>query len=262
MLSAELTATKKFYVICTTPRSGSNLLCDLLSSSGVMGKPQEFLNPTGSILPISKKNNLIDVESRININDYLNHIINNFSSANNCFGLKVLFDQFQPLVQLKEIKQFFQECKYIWLLRQDIIAQAVSMYIAEETEAWKSFGKEKKSRNLVEYNEEKIARWVERLKKQNFSWLDFFLVNQIEYLQVTYEDILINSNQQCHNICHFCEIEYNGDFSLANARYQKQGDFLNDRFAEMFRQSSRLNLERESGIGQVDLKTIKIFSLY
>lgn len=261
ILSEEQTATRKFYVICTTPRSGSNLLCDLLSSSGVMGKSREFLNPTGSILPISKKANLIDRESRININDYIQYIINNFSSANNCFGIKVFFEQIKPLVQLKEIQQFLQQCKYVWLVRQDIIAQAVSMYIADETDTWKSFVKEKKSRNLVEYNEEKIARWVERLKKQNLNWADFFLVNRIEYLKVTYEDIVINHNQICHDICRFCGIEYHDRFSLENVRYQKQGDDLNEKFTEMFRQNSPINLYKTNEISQVDFRQIKLYSL-
>jgi LPS sulfotransferase NodH len=34
------------YIICATPRSGSNLFCELLSSLGFAGKPEEHLwNP-------------------------------------------------------------------------------------------------------------------------------------------------------------------------------------------------------------------------
>src|SRR5919202_4203540 len=30
------------YLVCATPRSGSTLLCDVLTSTGVAGRPQEF----------------------------------------------------------------------------------------------------------------------------------------------------------------------------------------------------------------------------
>src|SRR5262245_3958505 len=32
------------YVICSTPRSGSNLLCDALRSTGIAGTPDEYFN--------------------------------------------------------------------------------------------------------------------------------------------------------------------------------------------------------------------------
>ena len=46
---------KKIYLICTTPRSGSNLLSSLLESSELMGKPSEYLNIKGTI-PLLAKN--------------------------------------------------------------------------------------------------------------------------------------------------------------------------------------------------------------
>ena len=33
------------YVICTTARSGSNLVCDYLAKTGRLGRPTEFFNP-------------------------------------------------------------------------------------------------------------------------------------------------------------------------------------------------------------------------
>jgi LPS sulfotransferase NodH len=35
------------YTICTTPRTGSNFLCELLSSTGVLGRPREYFNGAG-----------------------------------------------------------------------------------------------------------------------------------------------------------------------------------------------------------------------
>ncbi|MEM7386977.1 MAG: Stf0 family sulfotransferase, partial [Verrucomicrobiota bacterium] len=35
---------RQVYFVCTTSRSGSSYLCDLLDHTGVMGKPKEFFN--------------------------------------------------------------------------------------------------------------------------------------------------------------------------------------------------------------------------
>ena len=34
-------------IVCATPRSGSNYLCQLLASTGVLGVPREYFNPVG-----------------------------------------------------------------------------------------------------------------------------------------------------------------------------------------------------------------------
>ena len=131
--------TNTFYVICTTPRSGSNLLCNLLESSGVMGYPKEFLNLDSVVLPFAQRNNLVDSESRIYLDSYLEQVVKKFSSRNNVFGMKLLFDQFEPYMQLNVIRQFIPRFKFIWLLRKDVLSQAISQHIAKETNEWTSF---------------------------------------------------------------------------------------------------------------------------
>ena len=75
-------------------------------------------------------------------------------------------------------------------------------------------------------------------KRQNVKWSDFFGVNQIEYLGVTYEEVLKNPNQSCKDICSFCGVDVgNYEFSLDTSRYKKQGDNLNEKFANTFREN-------------------------
>ena len=255
----------KFYVICTTPRSGSNLLCNLLESSRVMGHPKEFLNLDSVILPFAQRNNLLNNESQICLDTYLDNVVPKFSSKNNVFGMKLLYDQFEPYMELNVIREFIHQCKFIWLLRKDVLSQAISMYIANETNEWTSFNEQtnqeqenKNRREFVDYNESKINNYLTKLAKLNLNWIEFFSVNQLDYLPVTYEDVLKNTNQVCHSICDFCEIETDHEFSLKQASFKKQGDDLNTRFRDAFRKSSVMNLAIPTEVKEIELRGIRL----
>ena len=250
---------KKIYLICTTPRSGSNLLSALLESSGMMGQPSEYLNHTGTIPTLAKKHNLIDTNSTIILRKYLDFVIHNRSSANNVCGIKLFFNQLERFLDFPEMREILQQCHFIFLTRKDLVAQAVSMYIATETNIWKSMKEDKSSRDFVEYNELKINSILENLIKQNNKWSEFFGVNKLNYLEVNYEEILENSNQLCQKICSFCGVDVsNYKFLLESSRFKKQGDSLNQKFANIFYENYKLNLAKQMNSPELKLNGIKI----
>src|SRR5436309_2455443 len=120
------------YAVCTTPRSGSNLLCDLLEGSREMGCPREFFNLQSFVVPFAEHHGLIE-DSRVPFDRYLDQVVDVFSTSNGVFGTKLLFDQFEPYMALASVRSFLKSCKFIWLIRKDVVAQAVSMYIANAT---------------------------------------------------------------------------------------------------------------------------------
>lgn len=250
---------QKKYIICTTPRSGSNLLCGLLSSSNKMGNPSEYLNPWGSFIPLAKNNHLLDSQGRISMEAYLKYFIEKKSTSNGCFGLKLLFGQLERFGEFQAVKDFLQQSRYIWLVRQDTIAQAVSLYIATETDAWKSFTEEKKSREKLEYNEKKIYDYIEKIIRHNLEWKKFFLVNQIEYLQVNYEDLIVTPQTICQKICNFCGIETDHQFLIDKVQFKKQGDSLNEEFASIFRENHIFNHKNGKSNNHINIKGIKVF---
>jgi len=242
--------TTKFYVICTTPRSGSNLLCELLSSSRLMGQPSEFLNPLGGLLPVAKDNGLLDLQGRISLRTYLNYVTEKYATQNGCFGLKLLSDQLETFGKFQAVKDVLMKSRFIWLVRRDIVSQAVSLYIASETGSWKSFENEKKTRGMVKFDEEKIQFFVDRLLMQNRKWEQLFLINQVEYLRVDYEEVLADPQSTCQTICEFCGVTTAHRFLIDKVRYKKQGDDLNKLFASRFRKNSTLNFRVDNNKSQ------------
>jgi LPS sulfotransferase NodH len=258
--SSDILNTKPWnYVISTTPRSGSNLLCELLSSSKLMGFPSEYLNSLGGLLPTAKDNHLIDPEGRISVGTYLDFVTENRVTQNDCFGLKILYDQLVTFGKFQAVKDFLMKSRFVWLVRRDIVSQAVSLYIASETGSWKSFEDERKTRDMVNFDEEKIQFFVNRIFMQNLKWEQFFLINHLEYLRVDYEDILADAQGACQRICGFCGVRTDHHFLIDEARYKKQGNDLNEQFVSRFLNSSVLNLGMKShGTQEICVKGIPV----
>ena len=75
-------------MICTTPRSGSNYLSQILESTGVLGRPREYFNgPARRVLDDPSYPD--DVEAQIE------RILTDGATANGVYALKLFPDQFR-----------------------------------------------------------------------------------------------------------------------------------------------------------------------
>ncbi len=230
------------YAIATTPRSGSNLLCDLLEMSDVMGAPREFLNITGFMVPFAQEYGLIREDSTIDCQEYLDQVVEAFASDNSVFGMKLVFDQLEFLFSLRAVRDFMKGMKFVWLVRKDVISQAVSLHIARETNEWDSFDEEthreklgRSLRDKVEYDPFKIARYVEDIERQNKKWSEFFEVNEVTPLTITYEELIGSGEKVCNDILGFCSVAAVSITSIDESKYKRQSDDLNEIFCDRFR---------------------------
>src|SRR2546422_3118854 len=75
------------YMVCSVPRSGSSLLCELLCTTGRAGAPTEFFDPE----LMEQFSATWQVES---LEDYLEALLHKKTSPNGVFGVKVHYGQF------------------------------------------------------------------------------------------------------------------------------------------------------------------------
>ena len=143
-------ATYDSYVICTSPRSGSTLLCKLLASSGVAGNPDSwFHSPSVSDWlgyynltpePSLDERDLLELSFRSAIAEG--------TQGKGLFGLRMQHHSFaffrQKLALLhpelpNDIERFraaFGRTLFIHLTRQDKVEQAVSYVKANQSGLW------------------------------------------------------------------------------------------------------------------------------
>ena len=85
------------YMICSTGRSGSTLLCSLLNNTGLMGVPHEYfhLSQHGKLL-IQRL--ITNHESRdVTMKEYLETVMQHRTTPNGVFGIKGHFNQVKPI---------------------------------------------------------------------------------------------------------------------------------------------------------------------
>lgn len=196
------------YVICTTPRSGSTMLCKLLAATKIAGNPgSHFHEPS-----ISAWLGYYDLEGQsfLSDQDALSAV---FAAAikvgkgeTDVFGLRLQHDSFTFFTdQLRlmhptfasdreRIEAAFGTTQFIYLKRQDHLDQAISRLRAQQTGLWhlKSDGSDLE-RNEPEhsggYERQKIEAYVQQSIVQNDEWTRWFAEESIAPLVITYAEL-------------------------------------------------------------------------
>ncbi|WP_183081422.1 Stf0 family sulfotransferase [Paraburkholderia fungorum] len=179
------------YAICMIPRSGSTLLGELLSSTGKLGYPIEYFVP--------------DIIRSLSIafsdlfSSYENLLKTGFSTENGVFGIEV------EGVRFFEEDQFFRnlnQWRVIYLTRNNILAQAISLAISERSGVWHSFDQnDKHGQCLLDNNTIKWQLNFLLENERNFEKL--FADRNITPLKVIYEDLVQDPGAQIRNIAEY-----------------------------------------------------------
>ena len=194
------------YVLCSNPRSGTTLLCDLLAQTGVAGCPDSFFRPQSLAdwcddWGISTR---IDPESDLFLSEYLAAMVREGRGATGVFGLRLMGENLalandwldrvhpgQPSAQTR-FDAAFGPVRFVHLSRKDKLAEAVSLIRAEQTGLWhrRPDGaplEELPPTRRAGYDEELITRQIARLTQLDQDWFTWFAAEGIEPLKLTYE---------------------------------------------------------------------------
>ena len=217
------------YLVCATPRSGSTLLCRALDQTGVAGRPQEYFEALRmSGLP-RRPHEYFDPDRHANIverlafrempdgtaaqpsplwspdsyGEYLDWALEQGTTPNGVFGAKLMWGYLgdfaellrgidgmagRPLPEL--LDRAFPGLRYVQITRENKIRQAVSLWKAVQTQAWKREPGEPldSTRELV-FSFRAINYLVRLLTAHDASWDAYFLGLGYEPLKITYEEL-------------------------------------------------------------------------
>ncbi len=199
------------YIICTTPRSGSTLLCKLLAATGVAGVPDSYFH-----VPSIDKWLQSQQLSRADFTTdeaALEAVFAAVRTAGTCdtghFGLRLQrgsFDFFQDQAarlypdapdDAARIETAFGPTLYVHLTRTDKLSQAISLVIAEQTGLWHRAADGSELERLSapkapRYDADAIARSLAELTALDTAWTNWFEHHQVHPLRITYEDLARN----------------------------------------------------------------------
>ena len=176
--------TKKSIFLCFSNRSGSTLIASTLSKAGIFGKPNDFLN-----YEFFNSNEIISVSSSLGFKsfyEYIKFIIDNFAGSLGYFSTKASSEQLMWLARNNIIGGVFQNPLFLYSTRKNIVAQAISLDIALQTNKWTSLHQDE---HIVPvYNQEKILNAIGMIRKSMATAEVFFNRCSITPLRLVYED--------------------------------------------------------------------------
>lgn len=223
------------YIIYATPRSGSYLLCEALTNTGLAGQPREFFNPNQGLLFFEQCG-----VHWSHTAEYLHWTYATGTTPNGVFGIKIIWSFFEECIdQLRDIEgneklsvpdllaKVFPRHQAIMITRQDKVRQAISYWKALQTDTWVSFEEEKKptlpAKELV-FNFQEIEYLRRRLIECEQEMQQYFAEYHIQPLVIVYEDFVKAYEKTALQVLDYLHIPIPADLLFGERKMQKQSD--------------------------------------
>jgi len=251
-------------LVCATPRSGSTLLCESLAATGVAGCPREDFEALAHSRrrrgPEEYFTGLDDREVDAILAQrpdpeppaavpepyeaFLQDAVARGTTANGVFATKLMWGylgDFLALVRrarpgapaddLALLLALFPAPEWIWVRRDDVVRQAVSLWRAVQTAAWRA--EEDGGRGQLAYSRAAIAHLARQLTEQDAAWGRFFAGRGLQPIVVTYEEELADGvDTVTRRLLRRLGLP---DAQVPEPPLRRQADAVSERWVERFR---------------------------
>lgn len=252
------------YFVCTTPRTGSNLLCEALRNTGVAGNPEEYF--WDDALPAWYERWGIST-----FEQFLERMLAEGATPNGVFGVKVFAGDYledflrhvwrlpryrDPRLSVPALmSSIFPNLRHIWLARRNKVRQAVSWWLAFQTKVW-AVRSEKDERamlqvfqevrntneprkNVPRYDFEKIDSLVQEIVRREAWWQDYFSEGGIKPFSVVYEDFADSYEGVTQELLRYLGLDASRGAGPGNRILQKQAGALTEEWVQRYLEEKR-----------------------
>lgn len=234
------------YLICATPRSGSTLLCGLLESSRVAGRPASYFNRRGLHDYADDWRIARPRDGRID-EAYVRAALAAGKTSNGVFGGRIMAETLPELIgdlaaadsgsavtDLELLSAQPGRLRFVHLRRRDVVAQAVSWAKALQTHYWHPGEAVKPGGQHPHYDEELIGRLLAAIDKFEADWTLWFTAHSIVPCQVVYEELAADPLRAAHKVLAYLGLHVPPDRQLVIG-HRRQADQVNADWAARFR---------------------------
>jgi len=190
---------RRCYVVCTIPRSGSNLLTDGLRDTRRAGMPKQFFLPKAE----PRYGAELGIDSAADYVAYVRAIVNTKITRNEVFGFKLMSWYLEDFLNrlrsthgfgnsttgdLQLLQSAFPRLRFVRIVRRHKLRQALSTARALQTGLWK-VQKGKSTLREPEFDPDLIEQSLHEAERQETIWDDFFQRIGIKPFEVEYEEL-------------------------------------------------------------------------
>ena len=248
---------KQSYRIWFTPRTGSTLLCKGLESTGIAGKPGEYLTLFGT-------NSLCEQHQVARYEELKDKIWELGTSSNGVLGIKNTLHssrsdkKFQEILQLRNKGEglsvnrekvwadIFPNCKHIFLTRRNKIRQAVSWWKAIQNNVWhiENGEKTKQEFSANKYDFDALSHLFKEAFLMECATQEYFKKYNIIPLNIVYEDYIQDFEGTIRRIIDFLEVDV-ADYEVGNMFYKPTADENSEIWVQRFRNDFQAQMEEK-----------------
>lgn len=211
------------YLICTTPRSGSTYLCDLLRTTGQLGNPHEYFS-AWMMQRLGRPNRYGSIA------EHLELVRTHGCTPNGIFAAKI-FRYNMELLSPAAVMTAMGHPPILFLERMDLLGQAISFARSAVTRAFRADDVDAKTPT---YDPIVIRGYLEMLIRDNAAWRLWFARQGIAPLHVVYEDLVADPQIVIDRITRQLGVTESVTIDPAALRLRVQRDELNAQWRERF----------------------------
>jgi trehalose 2-sulfotransferase len=241
------------YFICSTPRTGSTLLCGLLATTGVAGRPESYFRRQdegrwASGWGIRRPDGTFDYR------DYFRAADRAGRTANGVFAARVMWGTLEEMSahlgrlypahigdDLALLGAAFGPPRFVYLRRDDGVGQAVSRLRAEQTGVWSEATGTPRTppAAIPHFDATGIGGYVREAEEHNAAWQAWFSAMGVEPLEVVYEDLARDPTAAARRVLDHLGIVLPLETALVPA-HRQLADALNEEWARRYQATASL----------------------
>lgn len=253
------------YLICATPRTGTNLLCEALAKTEHAGRPDEYFGH----MHVPRWTEIWKTEG---IAEYLSHLKKYTRSENGIWGIKVMMQYFDEIYELlseitqdKNVNRYeileetLGELKYVWVTREDKVAQAVSLHKAYQNFVWSvERGEDFPDEYELAFDFQEIDRIYSEILKNECEWKAYFQTVERQPHIVKYEDLIGNYETVVNGVLKHLGVSFYFNEKLEESRLQKQANVLSESWKKRYLKQKKQANQSDSKAPRLRLAVCKV----
>ena len=235
---------RRCYVVCTIPRSGSNLLTDGLRDTRRAGMPKQFFLPKAEAGYAAE----LGIDPVVDYAGYVRAIVNTKVTRNEVFGFKLMswyLDDFVARLReahgfgnsatgdLELLRSAFPRLCFLRIVRRHKLRQALSTARALQTGLWK-VQKGKSILREPEFDPDLIEQSLHEAERQEKIWDDFFQRIGVKPFEVEYEHLCQDYEATIRTALNFLRIRLPTNARVGPPVTTRQADEISRMWEERF----------------------------
>lgn len=229
------------YLICATPRTGSTLLCGLLASTSVAGRPESYFRSQGQQEYAVRWGIARSPDGDFSYTDYMRAALAAGRTPNGVWAARMMWETMEEVTgELATINPglsgngvgllacVFGRLRFVYLRRDDTVAQAVSLLRAEQTNVWHApiWSGRSEPDHDAQFDVDQVHERVQVIDQHNAAWQGWFSAAGIEPFPVLYEELALDPAGMTRRVLEFLGLELPPDREVV-VRHRRLADDLN-----------------------------------